>query len=248
MDRTFYLGTHHPDWLNKARVPLFVSRNRLLKRRSFPRASTRWALDSGAFTELSIRGRWTVPPTQYAREARLFLQEIGRLDFAAPQDWMCEPWILEKTGLSLAEHQLRTLRNFLELRDLAPEVPWIPVLQGWAVYDYWRHAEMYAASGVDLARQPLVGVGSICRRQATKTASGILASLATAYGLRLHAFGLKTLGLRRSSAYLTSADSMAWSMAARRAGAALPGCSHASCSNCLRFALLWRSELPEGWR
>ena len=57
MDRTFYLRTHHPDWLNKARVPLFVSRNRLLKRRSFPRASTRWALDSGAFTELSIRGR-----------------------------------------------------------------------------------------------------------------------------------------------------------------------------------------------
>ncbi len=247
MDRTFYLGTHHPDWLNKARVPLFVSRNRLLKRRSFPRASTRWALDSGAFTELSIRGRWTVPATRYAREVRRFLQEIGRLDFAAPQDWMCEPWILAKTGLSLAEHQLRTLRNFLELRDLAPDIPWIPVLQGWAVHDYWRHAEMYAASGVDLVQQPLVGVGSICRRQATKTASGILASLATAYGLRLHAFGFKTLGLRQSSAYLRSADSMAWSMAARRAAAALPGCSHASCANCLRFALLWRSGLPEEW-
>ncbi len=107
---------------------------------------------------------------------------------------------------------------------------------------------MYAASGVDLVQQPLVGVGSICRRQATKTASGILASLATAYGLRLHAFGFKTLGLRQSSAYLRSADSMAWSMAARRAAAALPGCSHASCANCLRFALLWRSGLPEEWR
>jgi hypothetical protein len=110
---------------------------------------------------------------------------------------------------------------------LAPDVPWIPVLQGWAVHDYWRHAEMYAASGVD---------------------SGILASLATAYGLRLHAFGFKTLGLRQSSAYLRSADSMAWSMAARRAGAPLPGCSHATCANCLRFALLWRSELPEEWQ
>ena len=248
MDRTFYLGTHHPGWLAKASVPLFVSRTRLIKRRTFPGASAHWALDSGAFTELSIHGRWTVPAEQYAREARLFSQEIGSLDFAAPQDWMCEPWILQRTGLSVSEHQRRTLLNFLKLQDLAPEVPWIPVLQGWAVHDYWRHAEMYAASGVDLADRPLVGVGSICRRQATKTAGGILASLATAYGLRLHAFGFKTLGLRQSSAYLGSADSMAWSMAARRAKAPLPGCSHATCGNCFRFALLWRSELPEEWR
>jgi len=248
VDRTFYLGTHHPCWLTHAKVPLFVSRSRLVKRRSFPRASARWALDSGAFTQLAIHGRWTVPPAQYAREVRLFSREIGNLDFAAPQDWMCEPWILEKTGLSLAEHQRRTLRNFLELQDLAPEIPWIPVLQGWAVHDYWRHAEMYATSGVDLADRPLVGVGSVCRRQATRTASGILASLATAYALRLHAFGFKTLGLRRSSGYLRSADSMAWSMAARKARAPLPSCSHATCANCLRFALLWRSELPEEWR
>lgn len=27
--RIFYLGAHHPDWLSKARVPLFISRNRL---------------------------------------------------------------------------------------------------------------------------------------------------------------------------------------------------------------------------
>jgi hypothetical protein len=129
VDRTFYLGAHHPGRLTRANVPLFVSRSRLTKRRSFPRASARWALDSGAFTELSIHGRWTAPPEQYAREVRLFSQEIGSLDFAAPQDWMCVPWILEKTGLSLAEHQRRTLRNFLELHDLAPDVPWIPVLK-----------------------------------------------------------------------------------------------------------------------
>jgi hypothetical protein len=246
--RTFYLGVHHPDWLAKARIPLFVSRTRLARRRSFPRAAARWALDSGAFTELSIHGRWTVPAARYARQAQLFSEEIGRLAFAAPQDWMCEPWILQKTGLSLAEHQRRTLESFLELQELAPEVPWIPVLQGWAVHDYWRHAEMYAASGVDLVSRPLVGVGSVCRRQATSTAGGILASLATAYSLRLHAFGFKTLGLRRFSGYLESADSMAWSMAARRAKEALPGCSHASCTNCLRFALLWRSRLPEEWQ
>ena len=245
--RIFYLGAHHPDWLSKARVPLFISRNRLVKRRTFPRAACRWALDSGGFTELSVHGRWTVSTVAYIREARLFIQEIGRPDFVAPQDWMCEPWIIQKTGLSVAEHQLRTLRNFLELRTLAPDLPWIPVLQGWAVTDYWRHVEMYEGAGVDLARLPLVGVGSVCRRQATASAGGIVSSLTTAYKLKLHGFGFKKDGLRRYSPHLVSADSMAWSRAARHANGALPGCSHARCNNCIRFAQLWRSELPDAW-
>ena len=243
----FYLGTHQPHWLGRAAVPLFVSRNRLAHRRSFPRAVERWALDSGGFTQLAMHGGWTISPTQYADDARRYSQEIGRLDFAAPQDWMCEPWILKRTALSVNEHQKRTLTNFLELEDLAPDVPWIPVLQGWAVHDYWRHVEMYAEAGVDLVARPLVGVGTICRRQASATAGGILASLATAYRLRLHAFGFKTLGLRQFSGYIISADSMAWSLAARKARDPLPGCQHASCSNCLRFAMLWRDELPEEW-
>ncbi len=247
MKPIFYLGTHHPDWLGKASVPLFVSRNRLAGRRGFPRATARWALDSGGFTQLSLQGRWTISAAQYAREARLYCQEIGRLDFAAPQDWMCEPWILKKTGLSVHEHQKRTVSNFLSLEDFAPDVPWIPVLQGWAVHDYWRHVEMYGAAGVDLRDRPLVGVGSVCRRQATETAGRILASLSTAYGLRLHAFGYKTQGLRSLPTYLVSADSMAWSLAACRAKVSLPGCRHACCSNCFRFALLWRSKLPAAW-
>lgn len=248
MERTFYLGTHHPDWLARAGVPLFVSRTRLVKRRTFPRATSRWALDSGGFTELSKHGRWTVSAATYAREVRRFSQEIGRPDFVAPQDWMCEPWITQKTGLPVSEHQARTVRNFLELQALAPEVPWMPVLQGWIVTDYWRHVEMYEEAGVRLAQLARVGVGTVCRRQATATAGGIMSSLSTAYGLKLHGFGFKKEGLRDCSAHLISADSMAWSMAARRADGPLPGCTHASCANCIHFAMLWRSQLPEAWQ
>lgn len=245
---TRLLSRHPPARLaGQAAVPLFISRNRLADRRGFPRAKSRWALDSGGFTQLALHGGWTVSASQYAREAHLYSQEIGRLDFAAPQDWMCEPWILRKTALSVTQHQRRTLRSFLELQDLAPDIPWIPVLQGWAVQDYWRHIEMYARSGVDLADLPLVGVGTVCRRQATATAGKILASLATAYGLRLHAFGFKIQGLRLFSQYLSSADSMAWSMAARKSKTSIAGCRHTCCSNCLRFAMLWRSTLPADW-
>lgn len=34
----FYLGTHHPDWLSRAGVPLFVSHHSLGRYRTLPRA------------------------------------------------------------------------------------------------------------------------------------------------------------------------------------------------------------------
>lgn len=246
IERTFYLGTHQPGWLATAGVPLFVSRRRLATRRRLPRAAAPWALDSGGFTELSMLGAWSVTVATYAAEVRRFADEIGQMVFAAPQDWMCEPHVTAKTGLSVDEHQRRTVDNYLELVALAPDLPWIPVVQGWAIWSYWRHVEMYAEAGVDLAALPLVGVGTVCRRQATVQAAGIITSLAALYGLRLHGFGFKQQGLRMCSAGLVSADSMAWSFAARHERP-LPGHTHKNCANCVEYALLWRDGLPDEW-
>lgn len=239
----FYLGAHHPHWLRLAGVRLFVSRRALMRQRSMPRAVAPWALDSGGFSELSLHGGWQLSATDYATEARRFRDEIGLLEFAAPQDWMCEPVMLQRTGLSVEEHQRRTTANYLELRSIAPEVPWIPVLQGWAIGDYFRHLDAYAAAGVDLTSQPLVGVGTVCRRQNTVTASLLMAGL-HAEGLRLHAFGFKLQGLRLCADHLESADSMAWSYSARR-NPPLPGHTHLNCANCLEYALGWRDGVLE---
>ena len=46
------------------------------------------------------------------------------------------PLTFAGTHLSVAEHQARTVANYLTLRDLAPELPIIPVVQGWTVADY----------------------------------------------------------------------------------------------------------------
>lgn len=233
----FYLGTHMPSWLAKVDVPLFVSHRRLRGRVKLHRAVTSWALDSGGFTELSMYGKWTVTVEEYAKAIRRYRDEIGRLDWAAPQDWMCEPWIVEKTGLSVAEHQRRTVENFLELRELVPEV--VPSVQGWLLPDYYRCVEMYAASGVDLTTYPTVAIGSVCRRQATDEIGDIVRAMA-GEGLHLHGFGVKSAGLRKYSQYLTSADSMAWSFRGRH----VPGCTqtHKTEANCLPFALTWRKR------
>jgi hypothetical protein len=41
-----------------------------------------------------------MPADEYAGLVARYAEEIGGMDWAAPQDWMCEPWIIEKTGLS----------------------------------------------------------------------------------------------------------------------------------------------------
>jgi hypothetical protein len=243
---TFYLGAHEPAWLARVRFPLCISHRRLCRYRHLPTARCAWALDSGAFSELSMHGRWILSPEGYVAAVRRYREHIGHLVWAAPQDWMCEPIIVAKTGLSVAEHQRRTVENVVRLRQLAPDLPIIPVVQGWRVGDYLRCVDRYAAAGIDLVREPLVGVGSVCRRQATAEIAGIVEAL-YARGLRLHGFGVKADGLRRYGHCLVSADSMAWSFRGRY----VRGCAHrlpgqgpaASEANCLNFARQWRSRL-----
>ncbi len=244
----FYLGTHHPHWLGRLQVPLFVSRRTLAPRRSLPRASETWALDSGGFSELSMHGRWTVGAKAYASEVRRFRDEIGFLEWAAIQDWMCEPQILKKTNSTIKAHQLLTVWNLRDLQDADPEMPWVPVLQGWEADDYLRHADLYTDYGHDLSSFPVVGLGSVCRRQGMSSATDIVRRL-TAAGFKLHGFGFKLNGLRQVGALLQSADSMAWSYAARRREV-LRGCRHGksgagNCANCPFWAAVWRKQVLE---
>jgi hypothetical protein len=223
---------------------------------------TSFALDSGGFTELQRYGRWTITPDQYTEEVQRFVRHYGkRLLWVAPQDWMCEPIVLaggvaplgvkfKGTGLTVAEHQRLTVRNFIALRRRLGDLV-IPVLQGWKVADYWRCQDRYKAAGVDLTQFPTVGVGTVCRRQGTNEATLIMQSLASD-GLRLHGFGFKKLGLAKCAHFMASADSTAWSATARQQEMFLPGHNkpgpgrpkgHINCANCAEYALLWRDEL-----
>lgn len=247
----FYMGSHHPNWLGTAGVPLFVSRRRLCERKSFPKALARWALDSGGFSELSIHGKWTITAEEYVEEARLYQSEIGLMQFAAIQDWMCEPHIINGdkktagTRLSVEEHQRRTVQSMLDLTELAP-------VQGWEMRDYYKHIDMYEEAGINLLELPVVGLGSVCRRQHTGEVEELIKDLSRS-GMRLHGFGFKKRGLQNVAEFLHSADSMAWSYHARRKKIPIPECSerfaregikgHKNCANCLTFALQWRESI-----
>jgi hypothetical protein len=196
-------------------LPVMVSHGRLRTRCRLPRATAPWVCDSRGFTELSQYGRWMIGAREYVTALRRYAAEIGHLVWASPQDWMCEPWILAKTGKTVAEHQQLTVESVLLLRALAPELNVIAVVQGQTLADYLRHVDLYATHDIDLRTEPIVGLGSVCRRQAGVEIERIVSAL-TRRGLRLHGFGVKTDGLDAYGPLLASADSFAWSYGARR--------------------------------
>ena len=175
-------------------------------------------MDSGAFSEISQHGRYRHEVSEYAAQIVRW-SKCGNLLAAVTQDYMCEPFILKKTGLTVREHQSLTIQRYDELLRCETGVYIMPVLQGYDPMDYIRHVRMY---GSRLARGQWVGVGSVCKRNASpkKILDVLMAIKLERPDLRLHGFGLKITALRNGlvRALLYSADSMAWSFAARMAG------------------------------
>lgn len=270
--KTLYLGTGKPHWVGAksplpAGIPVCLSRISVAGYKTLPRATRPYLFDSGGFSTLSRDrddGRpagWDITPQQFVREVRRAHDEIGPMDAAAPMDWMCETPMLLRTGLSATEHMRRSVISYLEVMWLAPDLPWMPVLQGSAEDgpdDHLRCADMFEDAGVDLTKVPLAGVGSVCRLQATSKVVDLFAALDQRFNgrARLHGFGVKTLGLATVAPGLHSVDSQAWSRRGRDAGPCRHGLGHTSEANCPTFAHAWYEKVlqaaatatPEKWR
>lgn len=198
------------------RTRILVSYDRLRDAKTLPVATNRWVLDSAAYPMLDKNAGWTIPEQAYAADIRRYGEEIGHLEWAAPQDWPAAPHLLERTGLTAEEHQLRTIASVRYLRAAGTGVHILPVLTGDTPEAYLRHAEMYREAGIDLHDEPIVGVGALLFRP-VKEAAEIIRMLHAAGFTRLHAFGGKGRLLDMVGHLLESVDSAGWSADARRA-------------------------------
>lgn len=210
----FFTGLHQPSDARHFDAA-FISVNRLRKRKS-AFAVGDWIMDSGAFTEVSTFGHYRHGVEEYAAEIRRWSKN-GSLLAAVSQDFMCEPWIVEKTGLSVAVHQKLTIERYDELLSCdTGDVYVMPVLQGFAPHEYVSHIHQY---GDRLAHGAWVGVGSVCKRNGdVRAIEGVLLAIHQERpDLRLHGFGLKTTALSSGLVrqLLHTSDSMAWSFHAR---------------------------------
>lgn len=211
----FYIGLHHIcDASRFERCMLSVN---ALSRRKSDFEAGQWVMDSGAFTEVSRHGTHRRSVEEYAAQIRRWSRR-GDLLAAVSQDWMCESFVLQKTGMTTEEHQARTVDRYDRLMSAdTGEVYIMPVLQGYEPEEYVRNVRQY---GGRLSEGAWVGVGSVCKRNSSvKAVEAVLSSIhGVRPDLRLHGFGLKKTALRSHLVRkcLYSADSMAWSYRARR--------------------------------
>lgn len=242
----FYLGVHKP-WHAAVLPRAFMSIN-VLRRRKKPIACSDVIVDSGAFTELAQYGRYRHAVEAYAADLRRLASVIS-IKAAVAQDYMCEPFMLAKTGMTVADHQRLTIERYDALLAEHLSFPIIPVLQGYAPADYVRHLEAY---GGRLKAGQWVGVGSVCKRNGhPRQVLAVLEAIARVRpDLRLHGFGVKKTALEHPGvrALLFSADSMAWSYAARREGRNQNAASEAQAygseiDDILRVSAPWQPSL-----
>lgn len=221
MSFDFFVGLHQPSDA-KHFEKAFVSVNRLKSRKS-SFVCKKIILDSGAFTLVSTYGGYPDSVGAYAEQVvhckGLIEGGGGELLAAVSQDLMCEPFILEKTGMTVEDHQRLTIERYDALLACDTGVLIMPVLQGFHPDDYVRHIHMY---GERLKLGMWVGVGSVCKRNGNiKAIEDVLLTIHHERpDLRLHGFGLKTTALSSGLVQdlLHTADSMAWSFAARILG------------------------------
>lgn len=213
----FYVGLHQPSdgfRVQAHGLHIMISINRLIRRRS-DFCSGHWMLDSGGFTAIERHGDHQLSVSEYSDHIERWRQ-CGVLDAAVAQDYMCEPFMLERTGMTVPEHQALTIDRYIQLKQKVSTYV-MPVLQGYQPAEYRRHLINYGAL---LEHCSWVGVGSVCKRNtSTHDIRLVLHTIKKQRpDLRLHGFGLKTTALRDGviRQYLYSADSAAWSYAARQ--------------------------------
>ena len=206
-----YTGIDRPSYAQELERAM-ISVNTLERRKSSFKAHN-WILDSGAFTRI-LTGRGHMEMELYAQHIMRW-SACGNLQAAVAQDYMCEAFMLEITGMSVPEHQALSTENYLSLRAMIPQYI-MPVIQGWTPEDYAIHCD---ALSPYLEVGQWTGVGSVCKRQGSpKLISAVLTSiLRVRPDLRLHGFGVKSTALQVAdiSERFYSVDSMAWSFAGR---------------------------------
>lgn len=213
----FFTGLHQPSDAKQFNAA-FISVNRLRERKG-PFQVGDWIMDSGAFTTVTKHGCYPESVEVYAEQIRRWSTN-GNLLAAVAQDFMCEPFVVKRTGLSVAEHQRLTIERFDALmRCDTAGIYIMPVLQGYTPQEYVNHIRAY---GDRLKPGMWVGVGSVCKRNGDPQAieAVLLAIHKERPDLLLHGFGLKTTALSSGIVrqLLHTADSMAWSYHARKNG------------------------------
>ncbi len=217
---TFYF-TVHPKDLSRARliegcsVMLVASAHWKQAKQRFaihrPPADhvASWCLDSGGFTAAQRWGRYPWTPRQYAEFARKMARDLP-LDFVAIMDYACEPNVDRSILATNRERIEATIRNEQLCREAAPDLPWLPVLQGDSLEE--RAYDLELRDKLGMLPKDYAGIGSVCGRGIMAARDVIKFYADMLPGVKLHAFGLHVQALDDDAVFgaTRSWDSYSW--------------------------------------
>ena len=232
----FYVGTDDTKRAHELSHSMF-SANRIARHSVMGHPLFRpntWMLDSGAFTQITTHGDFTLSVEKYAKLIKRFSNR-GNLTCAVSQDYMCEPVVREITGKSVREHQRMSTRRYFqllkELRKISCDVELMPVLQGWEPEDYIDHLDMYEEVWAHRERisgylyyfddkwsapekPKYIGLGPMCKRNKNPGEVEHILDilLPRLIDYKVHLFGIKKTALKFAAirGRIHSADSFAY--------------------------------------
>src|SRR4051794_26698766 len=92
--------------------------------------------DSGAVTQILKHGGYPNPPEAYAAEI-IRWSTNGNLLWAISKDCTIEPAMLQRTGLTVEQHQALTIERYDCIRAaVPPHIRLLPVLEGYEPHEY----------------------------------------------------------------------------------------------------------------
>jgi hypothetical protein len=219
-----YYYTVHPGDMDRARIPAGAhvlavasgfwdnARQRFKIKRPPADHIAALAIDSGGFTMAAKYGKYPWTMEQYIAFIRTMSADVP-LVFCACMDYACERDVDRGIYATNRDRIKATIRNEIALRRLAPDLPWLGVLQGNTLEE--RALDVAIRRRIGLL-SPYMGIGSICRRGAIQAAKVICFYGEQLPGTRYHAFGLSVRTLDTPLAprvyhLLRSWDSYTWS-------------------------------------
>jgi hypothetical protein len=221
MTARFYFTLHPGDLMRSRIMPgssimLVASafwnekRNRFDILRPYQDLVQSFCIDSGGFTAAR---RWGCYPWTIAEYVRFIREESASgvpLDFCAILDYACEPSVDRSTYATNLQRIEATIRNEQACREEAPELPWLPVLQGDSLAE--REYDLERRQALGLLPETYAGVGSVCGRSPAAASEVICFYAERLPGVRLHAFGIHIRALDDDRTYLAlgSWDTYGW--------------------------------------
>ena len=191
---------------------MFNKKKLRLNRGMIPDSTKRLFLDSGGYSFFTRWGEYPFSVEEYTTFANM-VQDDYPLTEVAILDYPCEPNTNRSLLQSNKERIDKTIQNTLECIDYDPNLPWVPVIQGYTLQEYLYCLEEYEKHNLPYDDFDLWAIGSLCARKKVGGLRTIITNISQRVNMPIHTFGMTITFLRDPQIFFAihSSDSGAWS-------------------------------------